>query len=216
MPFEPTKPPPTEVPVPFTGEEMVDLCPLPRMAHILGCQNVRVSQLVDSGQIPFVMVGGLRMYPVERVLRHVMSIHMRHPPPPLRPGRREKCSRMDDVLWAWDALSAGPWNVKTANTSRAWALYLEAKRHAASRMLLSRMHVLCAHRELSGAKLRADLEKPTDEAEAAVRAEGSHEPEDGAEPVSPPSIFGDLDKAAGSLAVGFEPVPEPVGGETEY
>ncbi len=217
------------VDVAFPDAQMVDLCPLTNMAKILGCTNVRLSELTGAGHIPTVMVGGLRMYPVERVLRHVMSAHFKHPLAPLRIGLRRNTDYLDDTLWAWDALSAGPWNLKRAPTSRGWALYLEAKRHVASRMLLSRMHLLCAHREMvGGGRLRVNLGKPVADAEAAVLAEGSHEtredepreptpePEPEPEPEPPPSIFGPIDLAKVANSPLVQPDPEPVSGETEY
>ncbi len=181
---------------------------LTRMANIAGINPTRLSQLTLMGRIPVETIDGLRFYPVDRILAMAADSQL-----PFGPLHCEKRDPLAEACWAWDALATGPARCETAPSGRAWRLYLDAKEDPVVRRRLSGIHMTQASRALDQSP-RYGLE----DAESSALAAGSGEVDDGeyVEPATPPSIFGDLDKVAGSLAVGFEPVPEPVGGETEY
>ena len=101
------------------------------MARILGISRQHLSNLARRRRLPYETVDGVRAFDVDRVL-----VALRHSGLRLPLMRAERSPR-DDLLWAVQALSRGPWNLPTAASCMAWFWYLEAKRDSVIRRQLT-------------------------------------------------------------------------------
>ena len=113
------------------------------MAGILGILAQHLSDLTRAGRVATEVIDGQRWYKVDEVLERAFSAKL--PFPPLRVKQK---AWLEDALWAWEAVSLGPWNCKRAPSGRAWRLYLDAKTDSIVRRSLSRAHMVLANREL--------------------------------------------------------------------
>ncbi len=111
------------------------------MARILGITHQHLSDLARAGRVPTTIVRGARRYDVDRILGLAPRCSL--PLPPLR----RRAHYLEDTLWAYEALSRGPWNLPTAHTGAAWRLYLDAKRDKILRRRLTHFALKLAERE---------------------------------------------------------------------
>ncbi len=132
---------PKQVDDPQTNVGLVTVSP---MARILGITRQHLSDLARVGRVPTTIVRGVRRYDVDRILDIAPECNL--PLPPLRC----RGTYAADVVWAYEALGQGPWNVPTAPSGAGWRLYLDAKRDRMFRRHLTRIVLKLAERDTGG------------------------------------------------------------------
>ena len=81
--------------------------------------------------MPYETVDVFRAFDVDQILAALRNSGLR------LPLMRAERSPRDDLLWAVQALSRGPWNLPMAASCMAWFWYLEAKRDSVIRRQLT-------------------------------------------------------------------------------
>ena len=102
-----------------------------RMAKILDIKVESLRSMTRRGHIPCRLQDGVRVYDVRQVLQAALNRDL-----PIGLLKVSQGSYAEDSVWAYEALSRGPWNCPLAPSARAWRLYLEASEDSVSRRRL--------------------------------------------------------------------------------
>lgn len=176
------------------------------MARVAGIHKGFLTNLVRKGRVPCEIRDGARWFKVDDVLRVALTAQL-----PFKPLRAKEASYLADARWAWDALSLGPWNCRTAESARAWALYLLAKTDPVIKRKLARLHLDEACRELERTpRPVSDEDSPASETEPEILESDVDEVDEEDEPLTVAEIaMRDLDLSKVSrVLTQLEPPPE--------